>query len=136
MLQTQSQFRIQKEYLSQLLEELVVDCQNTRQERKEISEHYLGLEEEFALLEELELLTVKIRGYTNQITWNGSVENPQDMITDLQRLSVFNVSEFAQFYLEPPSPYPHTKTYIQRLDYLRLLVLEYLETQQNLFVSK
>ena len=77
---------------------------------------------------ELELLTVNIRGYASQIKLTGGVENVQKAMRELPQLSAFNIPIVARFYIEQRSPYPQTKMYLQLLDYLRLLVLEYLQT--------
>lgn len=132
MVQVQHKLEIQKDYVAWLLEELTIAYQNSSQERKAIAKQYPGSEEEFALLEELELLTVNIRGYASQIKLTGEVENCQKAINELPQLSVFNVPIVARFYVEQRSPYPQTKMYIQLLDYLRLLVLEYLQTQRSI----
>lgn len=128
MVQAQNKLEIQKEYLAWLLEQLTIADRNSSQERKAIAKQYPGSDEEFALLEELELLTVNIRGYASQIKLMGRVENLQKAMQDLPKLSVFNVPIVARFYVEQRSPYPQTKMYLQLLDYLRLLVLEYLQT--------
>jgi hypothetical protein len=129
MIQAQNKLDIQKEYVALLLEQLTIAERNSSQERKAIAKQYPGSEEEFALLEELELLTVNIRGYASIIKLTGGVENVRDAIQQLPQLSVFNVPIVARFYVEQPSPYPQTKMYLQLLDYLRLLVLEYLQVQ-------
>ncbi|WP_341734402.1 hypothetical protein [Microcoleus sp. EPA2] len=132
MIQAQNKLEIQKEYVALLLEQLTIADRDSSQERKAIAKQYPGSEQEFALLEELELLTVNIRGYASIIKLTGGVENVRDAIQQLSQLSVFNVPIVARFYVEQRSPYPQTKMYLQLLDYLRLLVLEYLQVQGNI----
>ncbi len=108
MVQAQNKLEIQKKYVARLLEQLMLAYQNGNQERQAITEQYPGSEEEFALLEEVELLTVSIRGYASQIQLNGGVK----AIKKLQQLSVFNVPIIAQFYVEQQSLYTKTKMYI------------------------
>ncbi|MFB8791329.1 MAG: hypothetical protein U7123_21470 [Potamolinea sp.] len=54
---------VKRNYINHLLKQLNVDYQNTKQERKEITSLSPASEEEFTLLEEIELLTSDIRGY-------------------------------------------------------------------------
>ncbi|WP_375472885.1 hypothetical protein [uncultured Nostoc sp.] len=53
-------------------------------------------------------------------------------ITHLQQLQVFPSSTIAQFYAQARWQYPKVQTYLQMLDYLRLLTLEYLQMQQTM----
>jgi hypothetical protein len=131
MAQVQNKLASHRDYIVQLLEHLTVNYQNTKLERKQIAQQYSRPEEEFTPLEEIELLTVNIRGYACQIEATGSVKSDQQAIAELQRLSVFNNHVVVQLYSEARSLYPHMQSYICMLDYLRLLVLEYLQAQQN-----
>lgn len=130
--QTQSQLASQWNYIAQLLEQLTVNYQNTKLERKQITQNFPHSEAEFTPLEEIELLTVSIRGYASQIATLGSLRNDRQAIAELQKLSVFNNHLIVQLYSEARSHYPQMQSYICMLDYLRLLVLEYLQNQQTL----
>jgi hypothetical protein len=61
------QQEVTKRNISQLLSQLTNTYQNTRSERKEIVTQFPPENEEFSLLEEIELLTVNLRGYASQI---------------------------------------------------------------------
>ena len=132
MTQTQNQLASQQNNISQFLEQLTVNYQNTRLERKQIAQNFAHSEAEFTPLEEIELLTVNIRGYASQIAASGSLRNARQAIAELQKLSVFNNHLIVQLYSEARSHYPQMQSYICMLDYLRLLVLEYLQNQQTL----
>jgi len=131
MTQPQNQLTSQQNYIAQLLEQLTVNYQNTKLERKQIAQSLSNSEAEFTPLEEIELLTVSIRGYASQIAASGSLRNDRQAIAELQKLSVFN-NHLIQLYSEARSHYPQMQSYICMLDYLRLLVLEYLQNQQTL----
>lgn len=132
MTQTQNQLTSQQNYIAQLLEQLTLNYQNTKLERKQIAQNFSNSEAEFTPLEEIELLTVSIRGYASQIAASGSLRNDRQAIAELQKLSVFNNHLIVQLYSEARSHYPQMQSYICMLDYLRLLVLEYLQNQQTL----
>ncbi|ARV60599.1 hypothetical protein BZZ01_20010 [Nostocales cyanobacterium HT-58-2] len=121
---------IKRNYISQLLEQLTVDYQNTKQERKEITALYPAGDEEFSILEEIELLTVDIRGYASQIQARGSIENEQQAIERLQKMRVFDIPVITEFYFTSNRSYRQMKAYLQMLDYLRLLIIEYLQIYQ------
>jgi hypothetical protein len=122
---------IKKNYIIQLLEQLSIDYRNTKQERQEIAAFYSSSEEEFTLLEEIELLTVDIRGYASQIQARGRIENTQQAIDKLQNMRIFDISVIAQFYFANLQAYRQIKAYLQMLDYLRLLIIEYLQLNQQ-----
>ncbi|MBN3909541.1 MAG: hypothetical protein HWQ35_24295 [Nostoc sp. NMS1] len=117
--------------ISQLLVQLTNIYQNTRGERQEISIQFPPEDEEFSLLEELELLTVNIRGYASQIQSTGKIVNQDQAIEQLQAMQVLNIPQIAGFYFGSTDNYEQIKSYIRTLDYLRLLVLEYLQFQSD-----
>ncbi|MFB2917488.1 MULTISPECIES: hypothetical protein [Aerosakkonema] len=119
---------IKRNYISHLLEQLTVDYQNTKPERKQLADLSPVSEEEFTVLEEIELLTVDIRGYASQIQVQGCVNNEQEAIERLENMGVFDISAIAQFYFSTNGELPQMKAYIRMLDYLRLLTIEYLRS--------
>lgn len=132
MIKVHNQIKVHQDYISQLLEQLTISYQNTKSERQQIStKDVLISEEDFTPLEELELLTVNIRGYACQIQGTGTVRDHKKAIAELQKLSVFNNHSIVKLYSEARSHYPQIQLYISMLDYLRLLVLEYLQILQN-----
>lgn len=117
---------ILRNYIIHLLSLLTVDYQNTKQERKEVAAKFPANEEEFSIQEEIELLTSDLRGYASQIQGRGWIEMEQQAIARLLTMGVFNSPVLAHFYWETNGEYPLLKDYLQKLDYLRLLILEYL----------
>lgn len=122
---------IARNYIADLLEQLTVDYKNTKVERKKIASLSPASDEEFTVLEEMELLTVDIRGYASQIQARGWIENEQEAIERLQTMGVFDIPAIAQFYFSTNGEYAPMKAYIQKLDYLRLLMLEYLRSRAS-----
>ncbi|BAY62602.1 hypothetical protein NIES22_26760 [Calothrix brevissima NIES-22] len=115
----------------QLLSQLNNIYQNASSERQEIIIEFSPEDEEFSLLEEIELLTVNLRGYASQIQSTGQITNKAQAISHLQNMRIFNVAQIARFYFNSNGKYEQTKNYIRILDYLRLLMLEYLQLQKN-----
>lgn len=120
-----------RNYINHLLQHLTVDYQSTKQERKKIACLPPASEEDFTVLEEIELLTSDIRGYASQIQARGWIENEQEAIERLQTMQVFDVPAITQFYFDTNGEYKQMKAYIQMLDYLRLLILEYLRSHRR-----
>lgn len=120
-----------KKNIAQLLLKLTTAYQNTRSERKEIAILFPPENEEFSLLEEIELLTVNLRGYASQIAATGEIVNKERVISQLQAMRVFSVSHIGEFYLSSYDKYEQMKNYLRMLDYLRLLLLEYLQSVGN-----
>ena len=122
------QQEVTKRNISQLLSQLINTYQNIRSERKEIVTQVPPENEEFSLLEEIELLTVNLRGYASQIASENQITKKDQMISQLQAMRVFSVSPIGQFYFNNNGKYEQIKNYIRMLDYLRLLLLEYLQS--------
>ncbi|MEH2207227.1 MAG: hypothetical protein V7K53_24685 [Nostoc sp.] len=120
-----------KRNISQLLVQLTNIYQNTRGERQQISIQFPPEDEEFSFLEELELLTVNLRGYASQIQSTGQIANQSQAIEQLQTMRVLNIPQIASFYFGSNGNYEQIKSYIRTLDYLRLLLLEYLQFQSD-----
>ncbi|MEH2246667.1 MAG: hypothetical protein V7K85_29335 [Nostoc sp.] len=116
-----------KRNISHLLTQLTNTYKNTRGEREEVSIQFPPKDEDFSLLEELELLTVNIRGYASQIQSTGQIINQAQAIEQLQAMRVLNIPQIASFYFGSNGNYEQIKSYIRTLDYLRLLLLEYLQ---------
>ncbi|TAE60287.1 MAG: hypothetical protein EAZ87_06530 [Nostocales cyanobacterium] len=120
-----------KRNISQILSQLTTVYQNTRSERKEITTEFPPANDEFSLLEEIELLTVNLRGYSSQILSTEQIANKHQVISQLQIMRVFGISTIGNFYFSSNGRYEQTKNYIRMLDYLRLLLLEYLQSVEN-----
>lgn len=109
-----------------LLDKLMILYQNTQEDRKKIKSEFLVSDEQASLLEEIELLTINLRGYASQVKAKGFIENSEQAVEYLQRLKIFNIPIIAQFYFTVNDQYKLMKNYIIMLDYLRLLLLEFL----------
>ena len=128
---TSENIELTKNKIVQLLEQLTIDYQNCRQEREKIALEFLPSEEEFSLLEEIELLTTDIRGYASQIKVQGHINNKLTATEQLQKMRIFNTLTTAQFYFNNQLNFPLVKSYLRMLDYLRLLILEFLSLEST-----
>ncbi|MFN6069128.1 MAG: hypothetical protein ACK45T_18605, partial [Pseudanabaena sp.] len=100
------------------------DYQSTKLERERIA---LWEEtQEFSVLGTIEVLTDDIRGYSFQIINNNSSAKAQEILNELNKLKIFEIPEFIEWYFTPEFDYPQMKHYAETLNYLRLLIIEYL----------
>lgn len=116
---------IEKKYLINFLDQLNQLYRQTKSERNQLAA-IAKTDEEFTVLEEIELLTVELRGYASQIEARGWVENSEDAINGLQMMHIFEIPVIAKLYFDYKE-YDLIKSYIRMLDYLRLLILDYLQ---------
>jgi hypothetical protein len=126
MLTFPNQIGSQQDQVAHFLDRLTQLYQETKSERTQAA--YPAPEAGFSILEELEMLTVSISGYATQIQATGKVKNTEKAIADLRQFNVFENPVVSQFYQQGGNDYPKLQAYIQLLDYLRLLSLEYLQS--------
>ena len=117
---------IVKTNIVDLLDELTIAYQNTKIERGKVILQYKIPPEQFSILEEIELITVDLRGYASQIKATGYIRNKSEAVEKLQTMRILNVPSIAEFYFDTGQNHEQMKEYIRMLDYLRLLLLEYL----------
>lgn len=111
-------------YIEKILNQLLKDYQNAKPEREKIA---LWEEtQEFSVLGTIEVLTDDIRGYSFQIINNNSIAKSQEILNELNKLKIFEIPEFREWYFTPEFDYPQMKHYAETLNYLRLLIIEYL----------
>lgn len=119
---------LQKKHIAQVLAQLTTDYQQAKAERQALANQSFNEATDFSLLEELELLTVSIRGLGSQFISPTGLSNQPEAVAQLNQLRAFDVPAIAQFYFDISVESEHLKLYVSLLDYLRLLILEYLET--------
>jgi len=111
-------------YIEKILNQLLKDYQNTKLERERIA--IWEETQEFSILGTIEVLTDDIRGYSFQIINNNSSAKAQEILNELNKLTIFEIPEFIEWYFTPEFDYPQMKHYAETLNYLRLLIIEYL----------
>lgn len=113
-----------KSYIGKVLKHLLSDYKNTREERRKIS--LWEESQDFSILGEIEIFTTDIEGCASQVMANNELENSQDIIKKLTKINIFDISYFADWYFCEESQFPQVKLYIEKLNYLRLLIIEYI----------
>ncbi|MBD2206258.1 hypothetical protein H6G33_19215 [Calothrix sp. FACHB-1219] len=116
--------QIAKQYISNVLQQLLIDYKNTREERRKIA--IWEESQDFSILGEIEIFTTDIEGYASQVIANDDLEQYQKMMQKLTKMNIFDIADFADWYFAEESQFPQVKLYIEKLNYLRLLVIEYI----------
>jgi hypothetical protein len=86
-------------------------------------------DQDFSILGVVELYSSGIQGYVAQLETHHAVPGQETALTHLRRLNVFDLDDFNAWYFADLNEYPNVKQYIERIDYLRLLLLEHIGTQ-------
>ncbi len=113
-----------KEYIDRVAKQLLTNYQHTKEERHKIA--LWEESQEFSILGVIEIFTTDIRGYAAQVIANDNLENTQEIAENLQKLKIFDLSYFTEWYFSLDSDYPQIKRYAETLNYLRLLIIEYI----------
>ena len=113
-----------KAYLKQVLNQLLIDYQNNQPERAKMAEWEES--QEFSILGIIEFLTDDIRGYAFQVITNNFSAKAQDLLNELNKLKILEIPKFSEWYFSSEFDYPQLKHYVEKLNYLRLLIIEYI----------
>ncbi|MBD2199116.1 hypothetical protein H6G08_25640 [Calothrix anomala FACHB-343] len=131
--------QIAKQYINNVLQQLLIDYKNTRDERRQIA--IWEESQDFSILGEIEIFATDIEGYASQVIANDDLGQYQEMIQKLTKMHIFDIAYFADWYFAEKSQFPQIKLYIEKLNYLRLLVIEYindaiaLQSQQTIHIG-
>lgn len=112
------------DYLIEILEKLLKIEQSLSEEKEKLAEW--EEEKDYSILGTIELLTGEIRGYAFQILNNKIEFNYQETVEKLKELNLFDIDYFSTWYYSEQLGFLQLKNYIAQLNYLRLLLLEYL----------
>ncbi|NER52490.1 MAG: hypothetical protein F6J92_38800 [Symploca sp. SIO1A3] len=113
-----------KAYIEQVLNQLLLDYQNTQLEREKIA--LWEANQEFSILGIIEFLTDELRGYAFQVITNDFAVKASNILEELEKLKILEITEIQDWYLASELDYPQMKHYIEMLNYLRLLLIEYI----------
>lgn len=116
-----------KEHIRLLSAQLDEIYQRMKAERTAIA--HWEEEQEFSILGVIELFSTEIQGYVEQVLLNTlNTSLVSNSVNHLRQLDVFNIDYFAQWYFHSLEMYPLTQQYVEQLDHLRLLLIEYLRS--------
>ncbi|MFN9173012.1 MAG: hypothetical protein ACK58N_00435 [Synechocystis sp.] len=118
--------------ITNLLNQLTQDYQQLLEQDKTLPLKPFPLNEQnFSVLEEIDLLTTDLRGYASQIVFNQQIQNPDQTLITLQTIQLFENPSLAELYFAKNKQFPLFYQYLQKLDYLRLLLIDWLILKIN-----
>lgn len=111
------------EQIRRLSERIDQDYRATKDERRGLAEWEEN--QEFSVLGVIELYSSDIQGYAAQVLTRCYTTSFDISISRLRQLDLLGVSYLADWYFATQVPSPKLKQYIETLDHLRLLLIEY-----------
>lgn len=116
-----------------LLNQLTQDYQQLFQQDKALLlETFPPNLQTLSILEEIDLLTTDLRGYASQITINQQIKDPDQALTTLRSMRLLENPSLAELYFTKNKQFPIIYQYLQKLDYLKLLLMDWLILQKEL----
>ena len=114
-----------------LLNQLTQDYQHLLQQDKPLLfETFSPNPQTLSILEEIYLLTTDLRGYASQININQQIQNPDQALTILRSMCLLENPSLAELYFTNNKQFPIIYQYLQKLDYLKLLLIDWLTLQR------
>lgn len=108
-----------------LLEQLTHDYRQIQQdEAKLLIESFPLNEQEFSIIEEIDLITSDLRGYASQIKITNQIQKPEQALKYLRQILMLNNPLIADLYFSQREKFPLTHQYLQKLDYLKFLLID------------
>ena len=116
----------------ELLTQLTQDYQSIlQQDKSSLLENFPLSDHEFSILEEIDLLTTELRGYASQINVTQQIKNPDQTLTKLRNIRILANPSLAELYFIKNEQFPLIHQYLQKLDYLKLLIIDWLMLQKQ-----
>ena len=108
-----------------LLDQLTHDYHQIQQdEAKSLIEVFPLNEQEFSIIEEIDLMTIDLRGYASQIKITNQLQNPAQTLKYLRQIFILSNPLIVDLYFSQKEKFPLTHQYLQKLDYLKFLLID------------
>ena len=119
-----------RKLIAQIFNSINPDFWATARERSRL--HKIEWKAKTNVWADVQIYNTYLAGVASQIADYGYLENLELVTTDkymnLGQLHVFGEKDFDDWFFSSANDFPKLKAYIQKLDYLRLLVIDYVET--------
>ncbi len=115
-----------------LLDQLTNDYHQIQQsEAQSLIEAFPLNEQEFSIIEEIDLITTDLRGYASQIKVTNQIQNPDQALKYLRQTLILSDPWIADLYFSQREKFPLTHQYLQKLDYLKFLLIDALTNDSD-----
>lgn len=108
--------------IQHLTNQVNLTYQLMRDERQQLAEW--EEEQDFSILGEVELLTSKLQGYSGQLLGE-RIQDFESIVVALKKTNPFEIDDVSNWYVAFGDRFPQVSRYIEQLDYLRFLLIEY-----------
>ena len=110
-----------------MAEQVIAEYKDSALERAEIDEWEWENDFDFTILGLMEVYSSYVGGYASQIATEGKVLEPRNAIKLLEKKRLFDESYFVDWSFSGGQKYVKVKKYANNLDYLRMLVIDYIQ---------
>ncbi len=115
-----------------LLDQLNHDYHQIQQsESQSLVEVFPLNEQEFSIMEEIDLMTTDLCGYASQVKISDHIQNPEQAIKYLRQTLILSNPLIADLYFSQGGKFPLIHQYLQKLDYLKFLLIDALTNNSD-----
>ena len=121
----------ERKRITKLADRLISQYQEMKDERAQIHEWEWENDFDFTIVGLMEVFSSYVGGYASQIATRGTVLEPEHALKLLESKYLFDQPYFVDWYFSPDNSYLKIKQYVNHLDHLRLMLIEYITRYQN-----
>jgi hypothetical protein len=115
-----------------LLEQLTRDYQQIEQtESASLVKIFPLNEQELSIMEEVDILTTDLCGFASQIKITNQIQNPDQALKFLYKIRILVNPFLADLYFSKGDQFPIVHQYLQKLDYLQFLLIDWLSNNSD-----
>ena len=117
--------------ITKLADTLISQYKEMKDERAQIHSWEWENDFDFTILGLMDLYSSYVGGYASQIATRGTVKKPNEALKLLQEKRFFYQPYFVDWYFSPNNNYIKVQEYVEDVEYLRLLIIQYIKLYQN-----
>ena len=117
--------------ITKLADRLISQYKEMKDERAQIHSWEWENDFDFSILGLMDLYSSYVGGYASPIATRGTVKKPAEALKLLQEKRFFYQPYFVDWYFSPDNNYIKVQEYVEDVEYLRLLIIQYIKLYQN-----
>lgn len=131
MMNDDNYFLIKKNRLENMAEQVITEYKEMQDELSQLDEWEWENDFDFTIVGLMEVFSSYVGGYASQIATRGTVLEPEHALQLLESKYLFDQPYFVDWYFSPDNTYLKIKQYVNHLDHLRLMLIEYITRYQS-----
>ncbi len=124
-------FLIKKNRLENMAKQVIAEYKEMEDELSRLDEWEWENDFDFTIVGLMEVFSSYVGGYASQIATRGTVLEPEHALKLLESKYLFDQPYFVEWYFSSDNTYLKIKQYVDHLDHLRLMLIEYITRYQN-----